>query len=376
MQRESSPPRADWQQKLESIGFTYHHLDGKPYWTEDARYRLRVSEVDALESATEELHKLCLQAVEYVVANQLWDRLAIPRAFGDYITASWKRGDPSLTGRFDLAFDGWDPPKLLEYNADTPTALLEMAVAQWFWMKDVIIGADQFNSAHEKLIDAWKALGKLMPAGKVLHFARSDEDPEDYATSEYLRDTCVQAGLATKTLRVEDIGWNGKTFTDLEEQPIGFIHKLYPWEWMVREAFGQHILTDKTGFLEPPWKMILSNKGILPILWQLFPGHPNLLPAYFEEAAAGLGLQYVRKPLFSREGSNVSLIGPGLGQKTEGRYGGEGYIYQAYARLPVNDGQHAVVGSWVIAGQAAGIGVREDPTPITHNLSRFVPHYF
>jgi glutathionylspermidine synthase len=376
MQRESSPPRTDWQQKLESIGLSYHHLDGKPYWTEDARYRLRVSEVDALEAATEELHKLCLKAVDHVVANQLWDRLAIPRAFGDYVTASWKRGDPTMVGRFDLAYDGWDPPKLLEYNADTPTALLEMAVAQWFWMKDVIIGADQFNSAHEKLIDAWKELGKRMPPGHALYFARSEDDPEDFATSEYLRDTCVQAGIETRTLRVQDIGWNGRTFTDLEERPIGFIHKLYPWEWMVREEFGKHILTDQTGFLEPPWKMVLSNKGILPILWQLFPNHPNLLPASFDEMAPGLGLQYVRKPLYSREGSNVSLIGPGLGQKTEGRYGEEGYIYQAYAKLPVSDGQHAVVGSWVIAGQPAGIGIREDPTPITHNLSRFVPHYF
>lgn len=376
MQREASPPRTDWQQKLESIGFTYHHLNGQPYWTEDARYRFRVSEIDALETATEELHKICLQAVEHVVANRLWDRLAIPPAFGDYITTSWKRSDPTMVGRFDLAYDGWNPPKMLEYNADTPTALLEMAVAQWFWMKDVIIGADQFNSAHEKLIDAWKVLGTRMPPGSTLHFARSEDDPEDYATSEYMRDTCVQAGLATKTLRVEDIGWNGSVFTDLDEKPIGFLHKLYPWEWMVREAFGQHILTDQTGFLEPPWKMILSNKGILPILWQLFPDHPNLLPAHFEETGAGLGLRYVRKPLYSREGSNVSLVGPGLGQKTEGRYGEEGYIYQAYSELPVNDGQHAVIGSWVIAGQPAGIGVREDPSPITHNFSRFVPHYF
>ena len=37
---------------------------------------------------------------------------------------------------------------------------------------------------------------------------------------------------------------------------------------------------------------------------------------------------------------------------------------------------HALVGSWVIAGKAAGIGMREDKNPITTNLSRFVPHYF
>jgi glutathionylspermidine synthase len=36
-----------------------------------------------------------------------------------------------LYGRFDLAYRGDGPPKLLEYNADTPTALFEAAVVQW-----------------------------------------------------------------------------------------------------------------------------------------------------------------------------------------------------------------------------------------------------
>ena len=95
-----------------------------------------------------------------------------------------------------------------------------------------------------------------------------------------MRDTALQAGLAGKPLAVPQIGWNGKRFTDPDEMPIRVMAKLYPWEWMAREQFGAHVLTDTTAFIEPAWKMILSNKMLLPLLWEGFPGHENLLPAF------------------------------------------------------------------------------------------------
>ena len=57
-----------------------------------------------------------------------------------------------MYGRFDLAYDGTTPPKLLEYNADTPTSLLEAAVIQWRWQQDMRPERDQFNSIHERLL--------------------------------------------------------------------------------------------------------------------------------------------------------------------------------------------------------------------------------
>jgi glutathionylspermidine synthase len=334
-----------------------------------------VKEIDELDDATAELHKMCLKAVEYVVKNKLWKPLAIPEQYGQYIESVWFRQDPTIVGRFDLVYDGKSPPKMLEYNADTPTSLLEMAVAQWFWLKDVLPGSDQFNSAHEKLIDAWRKVGSILPAGSIVHFARIEDEPEDWVTSEYMRDTCSQAGLKTKSLKIADIGWNGSRFTDLDEVPVQVLHKLYPWEWMMREEFGRFVLSDTTAFLEPAWKAILSSKAILSLMWEMFPGHPNLLPAYFD-VDQRLGERYVRKPILGREGRNVQLVGPGLGQATDGTYGAEGYIFQAYQPLPVFDGNHVVIGSWIVDGQPAGIGVREDSGPILNNHSRFVPHYF
>jgi glutathionylspermidine synthase len=373
VQRESIAPRADWREKVEELGFTFHTMYGEPYWVEEACYRFSESQVDELEDATAELHDMCMQAVRRVIAEKLYDRLAIPPAFHGYIEHVWNRGDPEIFGRLDLRYDGTSPPKLLEYNADTPTALYEASVVQWHWLQEVKPDADQFNSIHEKLIDVWAGLKQRMGADRIIYFTCAQEEPEDFGTTEYMRDTCQQAGIATKTIDIAEIGWNELGFVDLDNAPIYVLFKLYPWEWLAREEFGRHLTEDLIALIEPAWKMVLSNKGILPILWEMFPDHPNLLPSY--TSPEPLGTTYVRKPLLSREGANVSIVSPEGTVEQMGRYGAEGYVYQENAPLPTFDGWHAVVGSWVIGGQPAGIGLREDRSPITRNLSRFVPHY-
>ncbi len=371
MRRLTHPPRTGWQARVESVGLPHHTgAGGAPYWDESASYVLGAAEVDVLEDATNELHRLCLAAVRHVVAERRWADLAIGPAAAQLAERSWRANEPTLYGRFDLAYDGEGPPRLLEYNADTPTALVEAAVAQWYWLQDTDPAADQFNSIHERLIAAWPTLA--LPPGPV-HFAAGD-DAEDDATVVYLRDTAEQAGLETRQLRMADVGWDAARgrFVDLDGAPIASAFKLYPWEWMTREAFGAHLLESPTRWVEPAWKMVLSNKGVLAILWEMFPDHPNLLPAYFDPARLAA---YARKPLLSREGSNVTLVADGREiARSAGEYGAEGYVYQALAPLPQYDGRTPVLGSWVVAGEAAGVGVRESDGPITTNLSRFVPH--
>ena len=175
---------------------------------------------------------------------------------------------------------------------------------------------------------------------------------------------------------MDDIGWDeeGKQFVDLEDQPIKNIFKLYPWEWILAESFGKNIPNDtnRALWIEPAWKMILSNKAILPILWELYPDCPYLLPAYFEE---GKLTNYVKKPLLSREGANIDLVMKNMSlAKTEGQYGNKGYIYQELFTLPNYADHYPVIGSWVIGQEAAGMGIREADSLITDNKSRFVPH--
>jgi glutathionylspermidine synthase len=370
MQRLPLNPRPDWQATVASQGLSFHTIDGATYWDESACYRFTAAEIDTLDLATVALQELCIAAVDEVIRRNLFRQLGIPLAAEPLIRDAWDRDEPTLYGRFDLAWNGSGPPKLLEYNADTPTALLEAAVIQWFWLQDRHPEADQFNAIHEKLIEGWRTWPA--PSGSLIHFACAGGSDEDLGTLEYLRDTAIQAGFATERLFMEEIGWDGTRMLDLANRPMERCFKLYPWEWLLREEFGSHLTTAGVNWIEPVWKLVLSSKGILPILWEMAPNHPNLLEASFSELAG----DYVRKPLFSREGANILTRRGKETRETEGWYGREGHVFQRYHRLPDFGGNFPVIGSWVIAGESAGIGIREDTSEITTNTSRFVPHYF
>jgi len=375
MRRVAAEPRPNWQQRVEEAGLIWHSGE-QVYWNESAFYEFTAPEIELLETATNELERMTLAAARHIIDNHLYTRLAIPPHVIPLIESSWEAEPPSLYGRFDLAYDGVNPPKLLEYNADTPTSLLEAAVVQWYWLQDRFPSRDQFNSIHERLITLWKELTPYLPGGRI-DFCSMD-DREDGMTVTYLQDTAQQAGLAASAFPIAEIGWNGQSFVGPDDRELGAVFKLYPWEWMVREQFGRHIASAATVWIEPPWKMLLSNKGLLPVLWDLYPRHPYLLEARFD--SPGLMMSWVKKPLLGREGANITLHQPGKDLETAGSYGQEGFIYQELAPLENSSGVYPVLGSWVIGHEegnaAAGMGIRESATPITNNLSQFVPHLF
>jgi glutathionylspermidine synthase len=375
MRRLATSPRPDWRAHVErDLGFAFHTINNAPYWDETACYVFDIAEIDAIEAATAELEQMALELVEQVVraGDAAYRRLSIPPLAWPAIERSWTAGEKNLYGRFDLRCDGEHPPQLLEYNADTPTALFEAAVVQWDWLETLWPGRDQFNSLHERLIDAWRNFGL---DGLRVYFTAVRDHAEDGGTVDYLRDTAMQAHLDTARIAIDDIGWDGSRFLDLDDAPIEALFKLYPWEWLVGEEFGPALLSGAARVIEPPWKMVLSNKAALALLWEMAPGHPNLLPAALE--AGVIDGRVVRKPIFSREGANLQVIEDGrVVAATEGGYGAEGFVYQAHAPLPAFDGNYPVIGSWVVASQPAGIGIREDATAITQDTSRFLPHYF
>jgi glutathionylspermidine synthase len=372
MQRIRTNKRPDWQKRVEEHGFHYHTFDGETYWDESAYYVFSSAEIDEIELATAELNRLYIEAAEHVIDERRFDELRIPPEFVPFVLESWDRDDFTLYGRFDLHYDGSGPPKLFEYNADTPTGLFEASAIQWFWMKDVLPHADQFNSIHEKLIEAWKNAG----TGRI-HFACARDSLEDRGNLEYLRDTAVQAGCLTEQIFMDEIGWHHgrKRFVDMQESPIDSIFKLYPWEWLLMEDFAVHLPECGWQIIEPAWKLLWSNKAMLPILHELNPGHPNLLPASFR-ASDFRGRNYVEKPIFAREGANVRIHAGSASTAREGPYGQEGFVFQEFLPLPEFDGRFPVIGSWIVAGEPAGIGVREDATRITGNDGTFVPHIF
>ncbi|WP_284749992.1 glutathionylspermidine synthase family protein [Amycolatopsis sp. RTGN1] len=383
MYRDRREPRRDWQRIVEEQGLVYgtpaRDSSGRmrPYWDESVHYVFDMDEVLSLEADVELLHSMCLEAVDNVVTTEGYQRFGIPEWVWPHIAESWKRQDPHVYGRFDLRYDGKSPAKLLEYNADTPTTLLEASLLQWHWKTDVFPDDDQWNSIHEKLVERWSFLQDKLPSNE-LHFTWSAADPsgEDNVTTAYLQETAAEAGLDTVGLAIEEIGWDPvlKRFVDLEERQMATVLKLYPWEWVVDEEFGRNAVESlpRTLWIEPLWKMILSNKTLLAILWENYPGHPNLLPAFADDP--GLLTEYVRKPKLGREGANVQIVATGYETQTDGVYGAEGFVYQAFDPLPEFDGYRPALGAWIVGDSSAGLGIRETGGLVTDDGAAFVPH--
>jgi glutathionylspermidine synthase len=372
---ERNSPRPNWQQRTEEDGLIWHSADGLPYWSEDRHVVMTLNAVEILEDAANEVHGMCMQACQSIIDRNLWNLLDIPAAAVPLIKESWEHGDVHLYGRFDFAWDGTGTPKLLEYNADTPTSLLEASVIQWRWLQECFPGSDQLNSLHEALVERWR----MFPADMV-HFACVWEALEDRQTIAYLAETAEQAGKAVELLDIHELGYNRESarFTDLNERFIDHLFKLYPWEWMAREEFFTHVARHRSLFTEPIWKMMLSNKGLLPILWELFPNHPLLLPAFFNQmqmSASGAD-GWAVKPFFGREGAGVRLEGANGQRFAMGAQAhlSEPVAYQALTPLFQNEGDHFVWGLWMIGDECRGLSARADQSPVTGNLSRFLPH--
>jgi glutathionylspermidine synthase len=380
MRRLDLGERPDWRAQAEAAGFSFHTLDGAPYWDESHAYAFSLDQIERdIEAPSAEIHALCLAFVDRAVADdRILASLAIPPHAFAVVRDSWLRRDPSLYGRLDFAYDGSGPAKLLEYNADTPTALYETGVFQWLWLEDGLArgrlpaGTDQFNSVHERLVARF---GEIR--GPVAFTCLADA-AEDRGTVAYLQDCAHQAGLATRFVPLDAVSVREDgAFADRLGAALGTLFKLYPWEWAFRDPFGQRLSATPTRFLEPPWKAVLSNKGLLAHLWAMEPGHPNLLPAYFEDdpAKAALGTSFVKKPILSREGANVLIMRDGaVVAREDGPYGGEGFVRQALADLAAFGEQRVLLGSWIVGNEPAGLCLRESPGLITGNRARFVPH--
>lgn len=368
MERIQILPRTNWQGYVESLGVTFHTESDKMYWNESACYHFAAAEIEILRVATNEIEKRCLELVGHIVSHRRYAELDIPPYAWPLIESSWENGDKSVCGRLDFSYNGADPPKLLEYNADTVLCLLEASLLQRQWVDQVYPMCSQYNNIHNSLLRAWSEQDV-----EFLHLACLSHYEEEFAATAYMADTALQAGFATKFIRMDKITWDGRLYVDEEGQAIRVLYKLYPWDWMDPSVYSR-LLKTKTRMIEPAWRMIVNNKAFLVLLWERFPGHPNLLPAYFDPKP--FSGQYFKKAFLGGGGRSVSFHSD-QGVMTSPVFNTRGpYMYQGVHLLPNLDGHYPMIGSWVIAGESAGISIREDDTPITSQDSRFVPHFF
>jgi glutathionylspermidine synthase len=217
----------------------------------------------------------------------------------------------------------------------------------------------------------------------MLHTS-AEQSGEDFMTIGYMAEVARAANLMSELVAIETLGYvEGEGFVDTAGHAVRTAFKLYPWEWMMREEFAQQALEHmgdgpgQTTWIEPIWKMLWSNKGILPVLHRLFPENPHILPAYFDGEQPQSLTSYVRKPLLAREGANATAVidGEVVEEGPDQDYGEEGYVVQAYTDLgDYGAGARPVLGVWTVDVEPAGLGIRESDGLLTTNTSRFVPH--
>ena len=369
MKRFQIMPRPDYIRKIEALGFNFH----PDYWLDDAYYQISLDEQYDLEVASKCCFQMYCDAVERCIHDdKMLERLHIPAHLRPFVQKSWDDDELSLYGRFDFALtkDGF---KLFEFNADTPTSLLEAAVIQWQWKEELFPQADQFNSLEENLIQSWHDIGYRYQIPEIF-FASVIDNEEDNATVDYLIYTAMKAGINAAELDMKSLWWEKDApllKTSENGDDIGCLFKLYPLEDMFVNG-NSEFCTTQTHLIEPLWKSLMSNKAMLPILYEMFPNSPYLLKCF--DMPKGM-TSYCKKPVFSREGANVELVvNNALLEKSDGEYGQEGYIYQEFADIISYDGHYPVLGSWIIGGEACGLGIRETTSRITDNMAHFVPH--
>ena len=371
MKRISITPRHDYQTKINDLGFQF----SDDYWIENAYYSFSKEEIGVIEDATNECYKMYIDAVQYIIDNNLFSKLHIPQNIVPALINSWNQDDLSLYGRFDFAMKN-GVPKLLEFNADTPTSLLEASIVQWYWKSDLFPQKDQFNSIHEALVESWGEIkSHYNIRDKRIYFTCTQESAEDEITTLYISSTAAEAGINTASFDISELVYDSEDncfLTPCHQEVIEYMFKLYPYEWMFNEEFGKHLGTSNIQLFEPLWKSIMSNKYILKTISDLFPNSPYVLKCNDFPLNTG---DYCKKPIYSREGANIELVKDRRTlEQTSGDYGSEGYIYQELVEVESQDGMYPIIGSWIVGGEACGMGIRENSSRISDNMSYFIPH--
>lgn len=374
---------------LEELGFVWHTDSDQTSYIADEIVTVSESEAEAYYEAGNALYDMFIEAAEYVIENNLLHEIGIPFNLVDVIKESWENDVHwHLYGRFDLAggIDG-QPIKLLEFNADTPTALFETAIIQWAMLKqNGLDEASQFNGVYEALVENFQRLVTLEESVEAFEenyegwqflFTSIKGNAEEEHTVKLLQHIASEAGYNTEFAYIDEVEFSEEgIFYNGEHYELWF--KLIPWEDIaLEESDLAMLLTDiiknqKAIIFNPAYSLLFQSKGLLKILWDLYPNHPLLLETSFEPLE---GKMQVKKPVYGREGESVMILDESgsLVEGENGDYDNHKMVYQEYTALPTDSDGNSYQAGVFYAYEACGLGFRKGGK-ILNNMSKFVGH--
>lgn len=376
---------------LEELGFSWHtDADGSKYVSNQV-VQVSSDEAEAYYEAANTIYDMYVEAAEHVIKNDLFFELGIPFNLIDIIKKSWENDVHwHIYGRFDLAggIDG-KPIKLIEFNADTPTALFETALLQWALLKHNNMDENrQFNNVYEAISENFKRLITLFEdtelfderyeGWKILFSSVSGNDEEE-VTTKLLQQMATDAGFNTGFEYLENTNFDDEGIYDGDENEYEYWFKLFPWEDIASDEpeLATMLTTimenQKAIILNPAYTLLFQSKGMMKILYDLFPDSPYLLKTSFEPLQ---GVKQVQKAVFGREGANTKILSSqGTTEvETDGPYDNYKKVYQEYVEFPQDANGDKYQAGVFFAYEACGLSFRKGGE-IMDNMSKFVGHY-
>ena len=131
-------------------------------------------------------------------------------------------------------------------------------------------------------------------------------------------------------------------------------------------------MDEKAIVLNPAYTMLFQSKGILKILWDLYPNHPLLLDT---KSTVLVGKKSVEKVMFGREGANVRIISSNNQTLSfsGGDYADQKKIYQEFTEFPMDARGNYYQAGVFYAGESCGLGFRKGGQ-ILDNKAQFCGH--
>jgi glutathionylspermidine synthase len=384
--KELAPLSVDY---LEELGFTWHTDSDDTSYISNELVALNEAEAEAYYEATNELYDMFVAAGDYIVENNLFHEVVIPFNLVELVKQSWENDIHwHLYGRFDLAggVDG-KQIKLIEFNADTPTALFESAIVQWAMLKQNGLSEEsQFNFIYEALLSNFKRVVTLQESvddfeqlyeGWKFLFSSIKGNAEEENTVRLLQHIATEAGFNCEFGYIDEVEFDQSGIYH-NNQKFELWFKLIPWEDIAIEESDLAMLLSKVVdnqeaiIFNPAYTLMFQSKAILKILWDLYPEHPLLLEASYEPLS---GKKQVKKPIYGREGESVMIL-DSTGEVISGSagdYDSHKMIYQEFVELPKDSSGNFYQAGVFYAYEACGLGFRKGEA-ILNNMSKFVGH--
>lgn len=385
--RKITPLSRDY---LEQIGFSWHTDEDGSDYIESELVELTQEEAEAFYAAANELYDMYVAAAQYVIDNDLFSELEIPFNLIEAIKMSWENDVHwHLYGRFDLAggIDG-KPIKLIEFNADTPTCLFETAILQWAALKQNSLDEGrQFNNLYEALSENFKRLvtlgeeteefENLYEGWKILFSSVRGLDEEE-KTVRLLQSAAEAAGFVTNFAYADEVEFDDESGIWFNGENYEYWFKLIPWESIaIEESALALYLTNimknqKAIILNPAYTLLFQSKGIMKVLWDLFPNHPLLLQSDFTSLR---NVKQVRKPFLAREGANVTIFDENgrVVANNGGEYEEGKFLWQEFNEFCKDEAGAKYQAGVFFAYEACALGFRKGGE-ILGNSSKFVGH--